>query len=159
LPIPNTNPVNKEIPHMIGKDMFQRSIMERTTQGAETGEGGIARMVVISFFLLALVLATFQGSAESFPGKQKSPGEIVAKLKERLNLTEEQEAKIRPIVEEHLKWKQERFEEMKKQREAFRASITEVLTDEQKAEYKKYQEEKMKKHREKCETEKKDKKE
>ena len=97
------------------------------------------------------------------PFPQQTPEEILAMMKERLNLTEEQEAKVKPIIEEQCEARDEIIAKFKGQGRESRRSmrselqahqeVTEeklsaVLTEEQLEEYRKIQEEQRQRMRE-----------
>jgi Spy/CpxP family protein refolding chaperone len=66
---------------------------------------------------------------------QRSPEQIVSRLKDRLNLTDDQVNKIRPIIEESM-WKQEALrKEMLQLLQSTDAKIGAVLTPEQLKEF------------------------
>ena len=100
------------------------------------------------------------------PLPQQTPEEIFTVLRDRLNLTEEQEAKVKPIIEEQCetrdeiitKFKGQGRESRRSMRSALQAhqEVTEekpsaVLTEEQMEEYRKIQEEQRQRMREQME--------
>src|SRR5664280_2236580 len=61
------------------------------------------RVLVISIsilFVAVFIMPPLAARADDSSNIDKSPEEIVAQMKERLHLTEEQTTKIRPIIEE-----------------------------------------------------------
>jgi periplasmic protein CpxP/Spy len=89
------------------------------------------------------------------PDPEAMAARQLSSMKERLKLTDEQEAKIKPILQESAKQMAESFKkmtpgeppseemraEMQKSREAQAKKINALLTDDQKKEYKKMQSE------------------
>ena len=94
---------------------------------------------------------------------RQTPEEIMATMKERLNLTEEQEAKVKPIIDEQCEARDEIIakyrgqgrdsrrsmrSEMQALQEGTEEKLSTVLTEEQLEEYRKMQEEQRQKMRE-----------
>ena len=87
-----------------------------------------------------------------------SPDERLAQLTEQLDLTDEQAAKMKPIIEEQSKKQQELFESAGGDRATMRAEMTklmeetdkryaEVLTEDQMNEYREMRQERMRQGR------------
>ncbi len=85
-------------------------------------------------------------------GTNSSAGQVMAKMKERLHLTEEQETKIRPIIEESVQTRRDILKGDSQDRGAIKSELQEVqwktdmrlgviLTEEQIKEYEKLREE------------------
>jgi len=85
-----------------------------------------------------------------------SPDEVVSQLKSRLNLTEEQEAKMRPIIEESIQKRREIVKNSSQDRKTVRSQLQElrwstdmqigkILTGAQMKEYQKLREEQSEK--------------
>lgn len=109
-------------------------------------------------FLLAaiFVMQPMSVQAEDSSNKNKSPEQIMSQLKERLKLTDEQETKIRPIIEDSIKKRNEILnngtQDGKTKKSAFQQlqwstdmQIGKVLTEEQRKEYEKLREEQSEK--------------
>ena len=105
-------------------------------------------------FLLAaiFVMQPMSVQANDFSDKNKSPEQIMSQLKERLKLTDDQESKIMPIIEDSMKKRNEILnngtQDGKTKRSAFQQlqwstdmQIGKVLTEEQRKEYEKLREE------------------
>jgi hypothetical protein len=97
-------------------------------------------------FTAVLILHPFYAEARGRYGSAVSPDRIMERMKERLDLTKEQEAEIRPIIEEKVKKFKELRENSGADRHAFRTEMQklrwstemklgEILTDEQKGKY------------------------
>lgn len=69
----------------------------------------------------------------------------ISRLTERLSLTEEQQAEIRPILEQKMQKMQAMWMEARKLRQETDAKIQGLLTDEQRAQFMQFREEKYKK--------------
>lgn len=92
----------------------------------------------IAATLAIIVAVTTMGAASmtmAKEGKSHSRGISVEKLTEKLTLTTEQQAQVAAIIEEHKAEKAALREERKAQRDAFKTSISELLTEEQLAEF------------------------
>lgn len=110
-------------------------------------------------FVVVAILMVFGVQAQDTKKEKKSPEERIemkiSKMKEVLQITPEQEAKIRPVLEQKQK-NMEAFRaahkgdkeaikaENKKQRELSHKQINAVLTAEQKTKWKAYKEEQKK---------------
>ena len=110
--------------------------------------------------LLALGLSATPALAQQGPGGRRmlSPDERLAQLTEQLDLTDEQAAKMKPIIEEQSKKQQELFESAGGDRATMRAEMTklmeetdkryaEVLTEDQMNEYREMRQERMRQGR------------
>lgn len=108
---------------------------------------------------LTLVLASV-APAQDQPPRQRGmdPAQRMERLKERLQLTEEQAAELEPIFAEHDRRRQDLFERQRAERQAMREQmealrlemdeeIARVLTEEQMREYSELREEMMRKFR------------
>jgi Spy/CpxP family protein refolding chaperone len=96
--------------------------------------------------------------------KKSDPGLFMSGLKDRLKLTEQQESQIRPIIEDHLKKRddvvQKHREKIQQERQAMKDALLQsrtdvekqlepILTKEQIDEFRKFQDERGRKLREK----------
>ena len=110
--------------------------------------------------LVALGLATTPALAQQGPGGRRmlSPDERLARLTEQLDLTDEQAAQMKPIIDEQSKKQQELFENAGGDRATMRAEMTklmeetdkqyaEVLTEEQMSKYREMRQERMRQGR------------
>ena len=110
--------------------------------------------------LVALGLAATPALAQQGPGGRRmlSPDERLARLTEQLDLTDEQAAQMKPIIDEQSKKQQELFENAGGDRETMRAEMTklmeetdkqyaEVLTEEQMSKYREIRQERMRQGR------------
>lgn len=97
-------------------------------------------------FTAVLTLHPFDAEARGGYGPAISSDQIMERMKERLDLTKEQEAEIRPIIEEKVREFKELRENSGADRRAFRTErqklrwstemkLGEILTDEQKEKY------------------------
>ena len=109
-------------------------------------------------FLLAAIflIQPMSVQAKDFSNKNKSPEEIMLQLKERLKLTEEQETKIRPIIEDSIKKRNEILNNGTQDGKTKKSALQElqwsidmqlgkILTEEQMKEYQKLREEESEK--------------
>ncbi len=130
--------------------------MAKTIVKIVTGKHVVATGIFLA--LIAGLLLT-PGAANAMGGKAalKSPDQIVADLKTRLNLTDEQTEQVRPIIEEHVQKRnailQSRRaaggnggiaslkEDMRKLREDTKTKLQSVLSRSQMDEFRKYMEE------------------
>jgi len=94
--------------------------------------------------------------AADLPDMNSSAEQVMAKMKERLHLTEEQETKIRPIIEESVQTRREILKRDPQERSAIKNELQElqwktdmrlgvILTEEQMREYEKLREEQSEK--------------
>lgn len=96
---------------------------------------GILKPLNITFaaglFIIALVLVTqpFSAEARGGFGFQKSPAQIVERLTDRLNLTEEQTEAIRPIIEDKVRKMNEIRETRGNDRRAVRTEMQKLRWD------------------------------
>jgi len=94
--------------------------------------------------------------AADLPDTNSSAEQVMAKMKERLHLTEEQETKMRPIIEESVQTRREILKRNPQDRSAIKNELQElqwktdmrlglILTEEQMKEYEKLMEEQSEK--------------
>ena len=108
-----------------------------------------------SALLLSFALCLFGASAwadDDGKGYGHDPKSHLEKLTKKLSLTQEQQDKILPIIEEKHQKMEALYEQMKETRQQAMAKIEAELTPEQQAKWKEMQEErqeKMKEYREK----------
>lgn len=104
--------------------------------------------IITSIFIAQPVSA----QAADTPDANNSAAQVMAKMKERLHLTEEQETKIRPIIEESVQTRREILEGDSQDKRAIKSELQElqwktdmrlgvILTGEQMKEYEKLREE------------------
>lgn len=121
--------------------------------------------LAISYATVQNILAISHAAVQNDGPKtsDKTPDQIISVMKDRLGLTEEQEAQIRPIMEEHIKKRDVIVQKYKGQgrqgrrslrnelqelRKATENQLEMILTEEQMKEYRKLQEEERQKVRE-----------
>ncbi len=116
-------------------------------------------LALSGYVLLLAVIFTMQPAvarARDASNMNTSPDEIVFRLKTRLNLTEDQETKLRPIIEESIRKRQKIMEDSSNNKKAIRSQLQElrwstdmqigkILTDEQMKEYQSLREEQREK--------------
>ena len=119
------------------------------------GKSGMICLALIIGWLAGIVFLGADMAAAQGKGAKKNPEERVAELKERLNLTDEQVAAIRPVIEQHETQRKEIWSrkkgEMEQLHQSTQSRIAGILSEEQLAEYGKICEEKGEKMREKGE--------
>jgi len=95
-------------------------------------------------------------SFSDLPAGNGYPDQVISKMKERLKLTEEQETKIRPIIEESVRARTELLENFAQDKSRIKSELLElqwktgmrlgvILTEEQMKEYEKLREEQSEK--------------
>ena len=83
---------------------------------------------IACLFLMSMVPFSTVGAQNAGPGPQgRSPDQIMAAIKTRLGLTEEQEAKIRPILEDESAKRHAIFEKYQGQGRQSRSSLRDEL--------------------------------
>lgn len=109
----------------------------------------------ILLFPIMLLLQPVLAQAGNLPDNS-SPDQVMSKMKERLKLTEEQETKIRPIIEESIQKRYEILKNGSQDRSTTKSELQElqwktdmrvgvILTEEQRKEYEKLREEQAEK--------------
>ena len=98
-------------------------------------------LMLLAFFAVMAVAAVelypASVNAAGFRAMKRSPGQIVAKLKERLNLTDDQVRALEPIIRDNMAKRAELMKEMKQLQESGDAKIIGILTKEQAIEFQK----------------------
>ena len=87
------------------------------------------RVLVISMsilFVAVFIMPRLAARADDSSNVDKSPEEIVAQMKERLHLTEEQTTKIRPIIEESVNNRRQILNDTGQDKKANRSALQEV---------------------------------
>ncbi len=108
-------------------------------------------MAAYFFVFVVFTMQPFSSHAQSGPNAGRSPEQVVSQLEERLKLTDEQETKLRPIIEESLKKRSELLNsgapksDLQQLQWATDMQIGKILTEEQMKEYEKLREEQDKK--------------
>ena len=132
-------------------------------KGRLSKTGRAIRLTIIMFGFLAVFFMTVPevwcGNYQS----AKSPDEALAKMKERLNLTDEQEKEIRPIMEQKFAQQKEIFQkyqgmskeerqpmwgELQEVQSSTQEQLAKILSEKQMQEYQKIREEKKEQMRE-----------
>lgn len=102
---------------------------------------------VLVLFMSVLLFASTGWTGEEGKGHKRNPEQKLSKLTKRLGLTEEQQKKIRPILEQKVQKMQALHEQMKEARQQAVAQIEAELTPEQVETYKELREKrKQRKH-------------
>ncbi|QTA90466.1 hypothetical protein [Desulfonema magnum] len=123
----------------------------------------VSTMAVIFGSLIIFLAASYAAAQKGrFRGTERNPDQIMSVLKDRLSLTEEQEAQVRPIMEEQIEKQRALFEkyrgkgradrrtmrdEMQKNQEDTEKRLEGVLSKEQMDEFRKIRDEKRNKMR------------
>jgi len=116
-------------------------------------------LVYVTCLLLpfAVLLVQQVGAlAADSPDMYSPAGQTMTKMKERLNLTEEQETKIRPIIEQSMKERSEILKNSQEDRNTIKKELQDlqwstdvqlgmILTEKQMKEYQKFREEEIEK--------------
>ncbi len=108
-------------------------------------------MAAYVFVFVVFTMQPFSSHAQAAENANRSPEQVVSQLEERLKLTDEQETKIRPIIEESLKKRRELLNsgapksDLQQLQWATDMQIGKILTEEQMKEYEKLREEQDKK--------------
>ena len=130
--------------------------MNRTSQRRMIHEGTIQTVSrMMGLFMLTAALSLFGASAWADgdgPGYGHDPKAHLEKLTKKLSLTQEQQDKILPIIEEKHQKMEALHQQMKEMRQQAMAKIETELTPEQQKKWKEMQEEreeKMKEYKEK----------
>ena len=108
------------------------------------------------FFVAIFMIPSIAAQADDSSNINKSPNEIVARMKERLHLSEEQATKIHPIIEESVNSRRQILNDLGHDKKVNRSSLQEVrwktdmklaqiLSDEQMRDYQNLYEEKNEK--------------
>ncbi len=98
-------------------------------------------MAIYVFLFAMFTLQPFSSTAQAFGNTSISPEQVVAQMKERLKLTDEQETKIRPIIEDNFKKQRELLNncgqksDIQQLQWATDMQIGRILTKEQMTEY------------------------
>jgi hypothetical protein len=110
----------------------------------------------VTLIAAIFIAKPIQAQAADLPLKNTSAEQVMAKMKERLHLTEEQETKIRTIIEESVQTRREILKSDPQDRSAIKRELQElqwktdmrlgvILTEEQMKEYEKLREEQSEK--------------
>lgn len=110
----------------------------------------------ILFFSVICMLWPISTKAADFSAMDRSPEKIISQMKDRLHLTEEQETKIRSIIEEGIRKRHDILDTDSQDRKAVRSQLQQLrwstdmqigklLTEEQMKEYQKLREEESEK--------------
>lgn len=116
----------------------------------------LASATYVMFFAVIFMTQPISVQARDLPDMNSSPEQVMSKMKERLNLTEEQETKIRPIIEESIQKRLEILKKGSQDRSTVKNELQElqwttdmrlgvILTEEQTKEYRKLREEQSEK--------------
>ncbi|HET6515705.1 MAG TPA: hypothetical protein VFG09_11145 [Thermodesulfovibrionales bacterium] len=108
--------------------------------------------VYVLFLTAVFMSQPFSVQAGDGLSRNASPDEVIAQLKGRLNLSAEQEARIRPIIEDNLAKRGEILKSDTQDRQAIKMELqklrwttdiklSKILTEEQMKEYEKFMEE------------------
>ncbi len=110
-----------------------------------------AAIAVYIFLFAMFTLQPFSSSAQVLGNTNMSPEQVIAQMRERLKLTDEQETKIRPIIEDNFKRRSELLNsgaqksDIQQLQWATDMQIGKILTEEQMEEYEKLREQEDKK--------------
>jgi Spy/CpxP family protein refolding chaperone len=106
-----------------------------------SGNGALSLSLIILavFALIAIASIVYPAPihAEGFRGMDRSPEQVVSRLKDRLKLTDEQAKAIEPIMRESMAKRRELLKEMVQLRESTNTKINGILTKEQAVEFQK----------------------
>lgn len=97
-------------------------------------------MLLAAFALISVAALEFYPAsvqAQGFRGMKRSPEQIVSRLKERLNLTDDQVKALDPIIRESMAKRLELIKQLRNLRQSTDDKINAVLTKEQAIEYQK----------------------
>jgi len=114
----------------------------------------LTRFILV--FAMIFMTQPISAQASDPPAGNGSPDQVISKMKERLKLTEEQETKIRPIIEESMRARTEILENFAQDKSTMKSELLElqwktdmrlgvILTEEQMKEYEKLREEQSEK--------------
>lgn len=117
---------------------------------ASKAREGVSSSRVLSVGLMFLLIFTMiavaaievyppAAQAAGFHGMKVSPDKVVARLKDRLNLTDEQVKAIRPVITDSMTKGRQLMNELRELRTSTDAKIISVLTKEQAVEFQKIQ--------------------
>ncbi|MEJ2684458.1 MAG: hypothetical protein P8Z71_08700 [Candidatus Sulfobium sp.] len=122
---------------------------ENTMKASQEREGMSGRKVLsLGLMLLAVFALIAVASVEFYPppaqaagfrGMKTSPDQVVSRLKDRLNLTDEQVKAIEPIISDSMAKSRELMNELRQLRQSTDAKIVGILTKEQAVEFQKIQ--------------------
>lgn len=118
----------------------------------------LASTTYVMLFAVIFMTQPITAQARDLPDMNSSPEQVMSKMKERLNLTEEQETKVRPIIEESIQKRREILKKDPQDRSTIKNELQElqwttdmrlgvILTEEQMKEYQKLREEQSEKMR------------
>jgi len=102
----------------------------------------LALMLLAAFALIAIAaveLYPASARAEGPRAMNRAPEQIVSRLKDRLNLTDQQVKAIEPIIRDGVARSRELMKELRQLRQSKDAKIIEILTKEQAVEFQKIQ--------------------
>lgn len=101
---------------------------------------GLMFLAIFSMLAIAAVeLYPPSAQAAGLRGMKMSPDKVVARLKDRLNLTDDQVKVIKPIISNSMTRTRELMNELRQLRKSTDAKIIGVLTKEQAVEFQKIQ--------------------
>jgi Spy/CpxP family protein refolding chaperone len=118
--------------------------------------GRVLVLLAYLLFVAVFILPLSTAQAADSSNMNKSPEEIVQQMKERLRLTEEQVAKIRPIIDESFNKRRDILDNNGQDKKSNRSALQEVrwktdmklgqiLTEQQMSDYQNFFEEKSEK--------------
>lgn len=102
----------------------------------------VSLIILVLFALVAVSAVEFYPAsvqAAGFRAMKRSPEQITVKLKERLNLTDEQVKAIEPIIKDSMAKTRELVKELRQIRRSTDAKIIAVLTKEQAVQFQRLQ--------------------
>jgi Spy/CpxP family protein refolding chaperone len=107
----------------------------------------VSLMLLAVFALIAIAAVEFypaSAGAEGIRGMNRSPEQIVSRLKDRLNLTDQQVKAIEPIISDSMAKGRELVNELRQLRQSTDAKIIGILTKEQAVEFQKIRDQRQK---------------
>jgi hypothetical protein len=122
-----------------GKENILRAAKEKEPKW-ENRTLSLSLVLLAVFALIAIAAVEFypaSAGAEGVRGMNRSPEQIVSRLKDRLNLTDPQVKAIEPIISDSMTKGRELVNELRQLRQSTDAKIIGVLTKEQAVEFQK----------------------
>ncbi len=110
----------------------------------------ISLMLLSVFALIAVAAVEFypaSAGAERSRGINRSPEQIVSRLKDRLNLTDQQVKAIEPIIGDSMARSRELINELRQLRQSTDTKIIGILTKEQAVEFQKIRDQRQERMR------------
>lgn len=99
---------------------------------------GLMLLAILAMMAIAAVeFYPASAQAAGFRAMQRSPEQIASRLKDRLNLTDDQVKAIEPIIRDNMAKRMELMKEMRQLRESTDDKIMQILTKEQAVEFQK----------------------